>query len=115
VRAPRGDFELAVRRGAGAARARRAAACLGRGGSVCAPAAVPRPCTHASLTLQSGLLPGPLLAAAIPQNRDLALKEGKKDEAIENLLGVRQRQCRRQRRAARSGGQRAATAGAGAW
>jgi hypothetical protein len=32
---------------------------------------------------------GPILAAAIPQNRDLALKEGKKDEAIENLLGVR--------------------------
>ena len=31
---------------------------------------------------------GPLLAAALPQNRDLALKEGKKDEAIENLLGV---------------------------
>jgi len=28
------------------------------------------------------------LAAALPQNRDLALKEGKKDEAIENLLGV---------------------------
>jgi len=31
---------------------------------------------------------GPILAAAIPQNRDLALKQGKKDEAIENLLGV---------------------------
>ena len=35
--------------------------------------------------------PGPLLEAAIPQNRDLALKEGKKDEAVENLLGVRLR------------------------
>ncbi|MGB1605494.1 MAG: hypothetical protein ACPIOQ_72855, partial [Promethearchaeia archaeon] len=31
---------------------------------------------------------GPILAAAIPQNRDLALKDGKKDEAIENLLAV---------------------------
>lgn len=31
---------------------------------------------------------GPLLAAAIPQNRDLALKEGKKEQALENLLGV---------------------------
>eukprot|EP00286_Rhodomonas_abbreviata_P021292 CAMPEP_0181311530 /NCGR_PEP_ID=MMETSP1101-20121128/13188_1 /TAXON_ID=46948 /ORGANISM="Rhodomonas abbreviata, Strain Caron Lab Isolate" /LENGTH=473 /DNA_ID=CAMNT_0023418271 /DNA_START=9 /DNA_END=1430 /DNA_ORIENTATION=+ len=30
----------------------------------------------------------PLLDAAIPQNRDLALKEGKKAEALENLLGV---------------------------
>ena len=31
---------------------------------------------------------GPLLEASIPQNRDLALKEGKKAEAIENLLTV---------------------------
>jgi len=31
---------------------------------------------------------GPLLEASLPQNRDLALKQGKKDEAIENLLGV---------------------------
>ncbi|KAJ1488390.1 hypothetical protein T484DRAFT_2019564 [Baffinella frigidus] len=30
----------------------------------------------------------PLLATAIPQNRDLALKEGKKAEAVENLLAV---------------------------
>lgn len=30
----------------------------------------------------------PLLESAIPQNRDLALKQGKKAEAIENLLGV---------------------------
>ena len=35
-------------------------------------------------------LAGPILAAAIPQNRDLALKDGKKDEAIENLLAVSQ-------------------------
>ena len=32
---------------------------------------------------------GPILEASIPQNRDLALKEGKPAEAIENLLGVR--------------------------
>jgi hypothetical protein len=31
---------------------------------------------------------GPILEASIPQNRDLALKEGKPAEAIENLLGV---------------------------
>jgi hypothetical protein len=31
---------------------------------------------------------GPILEASIPQNRDLALKEGKKAEAIENLLAV---------------------------
>jgi hypothetical protein len=30
----------------------------------------------------------PLLESSIPQNRDLALKQGKKAEAIENLLGV---------------------------
>ena len=31
---------------------------------------------------------GPLLETSIPQNRDLALKEGKPAEAIENLLSV---------------------------
>ena len=31
---------------------------------------------------------GPLLETSIPQNRDLALKEGKLGEAIENLLAV---------------------------
>lgn len=30
----------------------------------------------------------PLLESSIPQNRDLALKQGKKAQAIENLLGV---------------------------
>jgi hypothetical protein len=29
-----------------------------------------------------------LLATSIPQNRDLALKEGNKAQALENLLGV---------------------------
>jgi hypothetical protein len=47
------------------------------------------PSSHIRISTQLFSHSGPILAAAIPQNRDLALKEGKKDEAIENLLGVR--------------------------